>query len=84
MGIQFDIRYEVRIQSGLRRIMQAHEIPGLAVETVKDGKVTCAFGLGVMTIGEDKPITPETLFHMASITKPFVATSIMQLVERGL
>lgn len=46
--------------------------------------MTGAFGLGVMKIGEDKPITPETLFHMASITKPFVATSIMQLVEQGL
>ncbi len=84
MGIHFDIRYGDRIQLSLRRIMREHEIPGLAVGIVEDGKVTCAFGLGVMKIGEDKPITPETLFHMASITKPFVATSIMQLVERGL
>src|SRR5687768_2904229 len=36
-----------------------------------------------MKIGETGPVTPKTLFHMASITKPFVATSIMQLVEQG-
>ena len=30
-----------------------------------------------------RPVTAETLFHMASITKPFVATSLMQLAERG-
>jgi CubicO group peptidase (beta-lactamase class C family) len=30
-----------------------------------------------------RPVTAETLFHMASITKPFVATSVMQLVEQG-
>ena len=28
-------------------------------------------------------MTPETLFHMASLTKPFVATAVMQLVEQG-
>jgi CubicO group peptidase (beta-lactamase class C family) len=31
----------------------------------------------------DKPVTPTTLFHMASVTKPFVATAIMQLAEQG-
>jgi CubicO group peptidase (beta-lactamase class C family) len=30
-----------------------------------------------------KPVTKETLFHMASVTKPFVATAVMQLVEQG-
>src|SRR5262249_57727344 len=30
-----------------------------------------------------RPVTPETLFHMASVTKPFVATAVMQLVEQG-
>jgi CubicO group peptidase (beta-lactamase class C family) len=30
-----------------------------------------------------RPVTAETLFHMASVTKPFVATSVMQLAERG-
>jgi CubicO group peptidase (beta-lactamase class C family) len=31
----------------------------------------------------EKPVTPETLFHMASVTKPFVATCVMQLWEQG-
>ena len=34
-------------------------------------------------LDKDDPITTRSLFHMASITKPFVATSIMQLVEIG-
>jgi len=35
-------------------------------------------------VGEpDHPVTPQTLFHMASITKPFVATAVMQLVEQN-
>ena len=41
-------------------------------------------GFGVMKLGEpNRPITRDTLFHMASITKPFVATALMRLVERG-
>ena len=41
-------------------------------------------GFGLMKIGDpSRPVTPQTLFHMASITKPFVATAIMQLVEHG-
>jgi CubicO group peptidase (beta-lactamase class C family) len=30
-----------------------------------------------------RPVTPETLFYMASITKPFIATAVMQLWEEG-
>jgi CubicO group peptidase (beta-lactamase class C family) len=38
----------------------------------------------VMRVGDStRPVTPKTLFHMASITKPFVATALMQFVERG-
>ena len=33
--------------------------------------------------GTDRPVTSDMLFDMASVTKPFVATAIMQLVERG-
>jgi CubicO group peptidase (beta-lactamase class C family) len=34
--------------------------------------------------GEPQPVRPDTIFAIASITKPIVATAIMQLVERGL
>lgn len=54
MGIQHDHRHGDRIQSGLDRIMRAHEVPGLAVGIVEAGRVTGAFGLGVMKIGENK------------------------------
>jgi CubicO group peptidase (beta-lactamase class C family) len=56
--------------------------PGLAVGVVHNGRLVYARGFGVMKLGHpEKPVTPETLFHMASITKPFVATCVMQLWE---
>ena len=73
-----------RLDPLLTRVVQEQHIPGLAIGIVQDGKLVYARGFGVMEIGRpDRPVTPQTLFHMASITKPFVATSIMQLWEQG-
>ncbi|NIV38577.1 MAG: serine hydrolase, partial [Anaerolineae bacterium] len=41
-----------------------------------------AQGFGVMNLERGGEVTERTLFHMASVTKPFVATAIMQLVEQ--
>jgi CubicO group peptidase (beta-lactamase class C family) len=57
--------------------------PGLAVGVWKDGKVVYSRGFGVMAQGGTQPVTPRTVFHMASISKTFVATAVMQLVEQG-
>jgi CubicO group peptidase (beta-lactamase class C family) len=53
------------------------------VGVVKDGKAVYARGFGVLDIRKDIPATPKSLFHMSSVSKVFVATAIMQLVERN-
>ncbi len=74
-----------RLDPLLTRIVQEQHIPGLAIGVVQEGKLVYARGFGVMEIGRpDRPVTTQTLFHMASITKPFVATSVMQLWEQGV
>jgi CubicO group peptidase (beta-lactamase class C family) len=73
-----------RLESSINRTMRDQKIPGFAIGVVKDGRLVYARGFGLMTMGDPgRPVTPETLFHMASITKPFVATALMQLVEQG-
>jgi CubicO group peptidase (beta-lactamase class C family) len=54
----------------------------LAVGVVKDQELVYARGFGVMNLKTGGEVTPRTIFHMASITKPFVATSIVQLFEQ--
>lgn len=61
--------------------MKEQKIPGLAVGIVQNGSLVYSRGFGVLKLGEPAPITPDTLFHMASVTKPFIATAIMQLRE---
>ncbi len=55
---------------------------GFALGVIKDGDLVYARGFGVKTLGEDAPVDADTNFHWASVSKPFVATAIMQLSER--
>ena len=72
-----------RLESSITQSMRDQKIPGFAIGVVKDGRLVYSRGFGVMKVGDpNRPVSAETLFHMASITKPFVATALMQLVER--
>jgi CubicO group peptidase (beta-lactamase class C family) len=77
-------RYEQKLRPALDRVIREQQLPGLAIAVVERGRVAYASGFGVRNLGRPaEAITTRSLFHMASITKPFVATSLMQLVESG-
>ena len=56
----------------------SHAAAGLAVAVVRDEEVA-ARGFGVRDLGSGAPVTPETMFHLASVSKPFVATAVVSL-----
>ena len=64
-------------------VLESYDLPGLAVGVVKDNEIIYARGFGYKNIEDKTPMTTTTLFHMASISKPFVATAVMQLLEQG-
>jgi CubicO group peptidase (beta-lactamase class C family) len=66
-----------------RRAVQEHELPGLVVGAVAEGRLAWSGTWGVRQKGGADPLTTRSLFHMASVTKPFVGTAVMQLVEQG-
>ena len=72
-----------RFEPGLRKTMQEHHIPGVAVAVVKGGKLAYARGFGVRNVDSGEAVSTRSLFHMASVTKTFVATAVMQLWEQG-
>ncbi|MEN8250269.1 MAG: serine hydrolase domain-containing protein [Bacteroidota bacterium] len=57
-------------------------IPGMAIGVLHQGEMTTA-GFGVTNINHQLPITDDTLFQIGSITKTYVGTAIMRLVELG-
>jgi len=69
------------IDAFVRQQMKAVGIPGMAVAIVKDGKIVYMTGYGESSPGV--PITPQTPFMLASISKSFTAMAVMQLVEVG-
>jgi CubicO group peptidase (beta-lactamase class C family) len=65
------------------RTRRTFEVPGLAVAIVKDGQAVFAKGYGVRRLGEDAPVTKDTLFGIASNTKAFTAAALAILVDEG-
>jgi hypothetical protein len=67
----------------IEEVVSTFHLPGLAIGVVARGQIVYARAFGFENVETKEPVTLETMFHMASIPKPFVATAIMQLVERG-
>ena len=63
--------------------LREQNIPGLALAIVKDGKVIKAAGYGYADLERKNSITPETVLKIASVSKQFIATGIMLLVQDG-
>jgi CubicO group peptidase (beta-lactamase class C family) len=58
-------------------------IPGLAFGVVVDGDLVAAKGLGVRDVEAGDPVTPDTVFRIASMTKSFTALAILKLRDEG-
>jgi CubicO group peptidase (beta-lactamase class C family) len=65
------------------REMPSSGVPGLAYAVVADGELTSVGARGVVKIGGDSKVTPDTPFLTGSISKSFTALGVMQLVEAG-
>jgi CubicO group peptidase (beta-lactamase class C family) len=57
--------------------------PGCALGVYKDGQILYKRGYGMADLNESVPITPATVFHVASMSKQFAAASIVLLAEQG-
>jgi len=72
-----------RIDAYLSAEVQASGSPGLTAAVVRDGEVIYTGAFGVRRLGRGEALTPDHIFHFASVSKPFVATAIVQLMEQG-
>ncbi len=72
-----------KIDTLIAEAMREESVPGVAAAVTEGGELTYARGHGVMNVDTQVQVTPDTLFHGASVTKTFVATAILQLAERG-
>lgn len=60
-----------------------HQVPGLSVAIVQQGRVAMAQGYGLADIENKVPATADTVYRIASLSKSITATAAMKLVEAG-
>src|SRR5205085_4021607 len=60
-----------------------NNLPGVAVAVVENGRYEWGKGFGMADLESSTPVTFQTLFRLASISKPITATAAMLLYERG-
>lgn len=63
--------------------MRERGLPGLAVSILVDGRVVHARGYGLSNLELQTPVTPQSSFKLASVTKTFTAMLVMRLVQDG-
>lgn len=73
----------LQIEKDLLKQKEIFDAPGIAFGLIKNDTIVYADAHGVTSLDSKTPMTSSSLFHMASVSKPFVATAIVQLVEKG-
>jgi len=67
--------------AAIQQIMQENPVMGLSVAVIKNNKIIYTQSFGLKDAETNTPLSNENIFRIASISKSFSATAIMQLVE---
>ena len=67
----------------MEKFVLENKIPGASIAVAKDGHLVYARGFGYGDLEKKQPVQPNSLFRIASISKPFTAVAILQLVEQN-
>jgi CubicO group peptidase (beta-lactamase class C family) len=71
-------------ENRLETVCQVLKIPGMSAAIVRDQELVWVSGFGYADLQNQVPATADTIYGLASVTKPVAAVLIMQLVEEGL
>ena len=77
-----DIDYR-QIDQRLQQLMLKPAMVGMAIGIVENGRITFLRGYGETLEGSGDPVTPETVFRWASVSKGVAGTMVAKLAEQG-
>jgi CubicO group peptidase (beta-lactamase class C family) len=77
----FRIKGEKNEKWNIAERMKHYKVPGLSVAVINNGVVVWAKGYGEREVGTNQPVTAETLFQAASISKPVASTVALRMVQ---
>src|SRR5688500_18401512 len=67
----------------LRERMARYKVPGVSIAVVNNGRLEWAQGYGALEAGRSRPVSTQTRFQAASISKPVTAMAVLALVAQG-
>jgi len=65
------------------RLMKDADVPGLSLAIIRNGEVSRHRGFGVKNVETKEPVTDDTVFEAASLSKPVFAYAVLKMVEKG-
>src|SRR6516162_10264190 len=77
------VRNVADLAERLEKLRQEVQIPAFSAAVAQGDRIVWAKGFGMADREMARPATPETIYHIASLTKTFASTIILQLVEEG-
>jgi len=72
-----------RMTAAMQRYIDRGEVPGTVVLVARRGRLVYLNAQGVMDVDSKAPMRRDTIFLIASMTKPITAVALMMLVEEG-
>ena len=67
----------------MHEFLSEHKVPGASIAVTDHGRLVFARGYGYADLKSKQPVTPTSLFRIASISKPITAIAILQLADQG-
>src|ERR1700720_843301 len=81
-GQSSDSQQPDRVDDYIKREMVARNVPGLAFAVMKNGMVLREGAYGLSNVETGAHVGIDSVFELASVTKPITAVSVMMLVEQ--
>lgn len=72
-----------QVDQAVQSALQQYRLPGATIAVLQDDKIIYAKGYGYANLSARTPVKPEDRFQIGSISKQFVATAILLLMEEG-
>jgi serine beta-lactamase-like protein LACTB len=80
---KFSDEKRAQVEQTIAKFMTVNQVPGLSAAIVENGQYAWSAGFGMADLEGFAPATSQTLYRLASVSKPLSAVATMQLWERG-
>jgi len=71
------------LEAYVSTLVEAGEVPGVSVAVVHNGSLVYLYGFGVREMGSEEPVDGDTVFQIASLSKPVSSTVVASIITEG-